>query len=87
MQFKFGNPEIEYRGVFRNEDDLLNLSWMSTDDFIMETVDDEPRKVNYRQSPVYFWKDLISSVKNCGLVVDLFAGTGSVTEAALRVGT
>ncbi len=79
-----GKPKIEYKGVFENTKNLLEISWTKEQDLVKILGNEIMVPVNIMQSPVTFWEDLIQSVPNSNLVLDLFAGTGSVTEAALR---
>lgn len=84
VQFVFGSPDIEYQGIFESRRNILSVPWTTPSEFLKMKVDSQKVTVNPTQKPVAFWNDLILSVKNCGLVIDAFAGTGSASEAAIR---
>ena len=74
----FGNPEIRYENgrYFQRRDNLISVSW---DKFLKY---ESGRVVNSAQKPVRLWYEFLKCF-DADLVLDLFAGTCSLSYAAV----
>ena len=78
LQVIFGKPIIDYSSsLFKNRENLISIPW----DRRIKGTDGEV--VNTAQKPVALWTEFLKSIK-CDLVLDLFAGTGSLSVAAAQ---
>lgn len=81
VQIIFGTPQIEYHGIFHSRAAELSCEWTAPSEYIKNRAG---QSLNSTQKPVKFFVDYIKSFKNAALVLDLFAGTGSASVAALE---
>ena len=82
LQVTFGSPAVDYSlsQMFKDRSNSLSVKW----DFRIR--DEKKKTVNTAQKPVDFWVQFLKCVK-CDVVVDLFAGTGSLSVAAASLNT
>jgi hypothetical protein len=77
VQLIFGDPDVSYGNTDYLRNRLANVSipWEAAN------------PMNPCNKPVAMWQDWLRTLTRCQLLLDLFAGTGSATLAALRLKT
>jgi hypothetical protein len=78
LQVAFGDPVVDYQHsqMLRSRDNLIVCNWER-----MHKINDAT--CNPAQKPVHFWSEFLKCVQ-CDVVLDLFAGTGSLSYAAIK---
>lgn len=79
VQIVFGFPFNAWTGIFADRAGDLTVPWTGKQEYI---YDDRRRAKNSTQKPLRLMVDMIRSLPNCDLVLDLYAGTGSASVAA-----
>ena len=77
LQIVIGSPRISYTGLLESRSNLVDVPWT-------RGLKWENALVNSCEKPVEFWTNFLES-GSFDLVLDLFAGTGSLSEAAVRL--